>query len=1253
MSRRCSLVIGATPLLLCGVLLAGPLVVSAGKTPGARQAGTTTSPLSAASSQDARFAQADIKHKPEGNRLGAEAGAGLTPGAAAATAATATGPVRYPTNLGAKLPLESTGHRLTGARGGILYAPAAADNQSFREEVSALSAGIGVDYFDARIGTPGADLLATYSVVFTWVEFPYDDAGAFGDNLAEYVDAGGTVILGQWCCPTALNYLSGRIMEVGYCPVTAGSYGSGIYVGDGTSCIHADVTTYVASYRDNCTLQGDGVQDGSYHDGYLSHAYRPDQRVFYSAGSAIDYASGDWAQLIANMAVHCGEPRYGACCDDLTETCTDGVELRACGPARFAVDTLCADLDPACGAARGACCTGFACGPNIPAYICDLLNGSFQGPGSDCDPNPCTWGACCFADTSCAELNPTECSASAGMYMGNLIDCEDVECPQGAQYDECADAPIDTLTAGEMLTWIGSNLGATSDCAALAGPPEEWRAFETAEFLNVVIDYCGTAPSFANAYLVLEPSCPCSGEFAYASFWDNTSCGDGNLSIHWQQLPPGTYYWPILSEEGSAGPFTVHVNATASHGCGDGTCDYDEDCVTCPQDCGECVCGDGVCDAPVEDCVNCPEDCGVCTYCTPCFTNQTDDWIAHVSFGEIDHTTEAEAGGCSYGNYTELIALAPPGGTRELTVSFYSQGSWMQCVAAWFDWDQDGVFAEDERYALGCGVDATLTAEIAIPPDAALGDTRFRVLEQYADDPVDPCVQAVFGEAEDYTLRIGEISGACCVEDEPYCVESVLEIECTGTFLGNETSCDSADCQGDGIPDVCQLADNDCNLDDIPDDCQLAANDCNGNEVPDDCDLGSCAGEAWCADCNQNDTLDECDIAVCAGALWCNDCNANGVPDGCEEDCNDNQIPDDCDLADCDGSLWCQDCNANGAPDVCDLDGGGSADCQPNDIPDECEADCNDNRIPDDCDLRDCDGSFWCDDCQPDGVLDACQLWEPRARYTYQYDDGTHEDKLGLTSGGTIAWLNRFNVQDYESAVITSISLTWGAVPDGTPCTVYLWSDPNRDGSPTDAKVLASAATVVAHADTDVFTVVDITDTFVGPPGTGFFVGALLDQAAGEYPCAIDLDSYAERSWVMGDTGYHLDPNDLAGGDVEPILTEDTDYDGNWLIRAEGISAGPPPYDCNENGRPDECDLADGTSRDCDESGVPDECEWLCGDLDDDGDCDVDDFWLFAGAFGYCSEAPAYLLRADLDCGGCVTLADYRVWVQCYRAANP
>lgn len=47
--------------------------------------------------------------------------------------------------------------------------------------------------------------------------------------------------------------------------------------------------------------------------------------------------------------------------------------------------------------------------------------------------------------------------------------------------------------------------------------------------------------------------------------------------------------------------------------CGDNECNGNEDCKTCPEDCGKCppVCGDGECNGD-ENCQTCAQDCGKC-----------------------------------------------------------------------------------------------------------------------------------------------------------------------------------------------------------------------------------------------------------------------------------------------------------------------------------------------------------------------------------------------------------------------------------------------------------------------------------------------------------------------------------------------------------------------------------------------------------------------------------------------------------------
>jgi len=318
------------------------------------------------------------------------------------------------------------------------------------------------------------------------------------------------------------------------------------------------------------------------------------------------------------------------------------------------------------------------------------------------------------------------------------------------------------------------------------------------------------------------------------------------------------------------------------------------------------------------------------------------------------------------------------------------------------------------------------------------------------------------------------------------------------------------------------------------------------------------------------------------------DCNNNAVPDGCEldtNDCNGNLVPDDCDLA----AGTVDDCNANGVPDSCDIDQG-ALDCQGNGVLDECELagnDCNDNGLIDGCELT--DGAI---DCQPDGVLDACQV----DSQAYSWDDGTQEIGISAFPDGITGWINHFTALAGRET-IHEIHVAWGDIPNGTAATVYLWSDPNGDGDPTDAQVLASAATTVQYARTNVLSVVEITPTDVGSAGTSFFVGAIVDHSGlFASPAALDLSSSSQESWLVGWLpGFGVDPDALGTAPLPPALVDDVAGSGNLLVRA--VSLGGGADDCNDNAIPDVCDIAGGAD-DCDGNGVLDSCDLAAGGLD-------------------------------------------------------
>ena len=376
-------------------------------------------------------------------------------------------------------------------------------------------------------------------------------------------------------------------------------------------------------------------------------------------------------------------------------------------------------------------------------------------------------------------------------------------------------------------------------------------------------------------------------------------------------------------------------------------------------------------------------------------------------------------------------------------------------------------------------------------------------------------------------------------------------------------------------------------------------------------------------DCNDNGIPDACDIAGGTSA----DCNGNLIPDSCElatADCNGNGIPDDCDIA----SGAAGDCQGNGIPDSCEIAQGVVADVDSNGVPDGCE-DCNSNDVPDGIDIEKGTSA----DCQPDGIPDECQL-PSEELLVYAYDDADPEFWVS-SDAPNMAWLNNFTIEEGKERII-ALDIMFGIVPVGKPHKVCLWSDPNGDGNPDDAQVLASidvAASDVGQAS--VYTRVDIADIDLAP-GTSFFVGAILNGFAlgNDVPGPKDSNPPNGKSWLIGsDTA--VDANDLSRNADEFIRIDDLAgaFIGNWCIRAAGVSIA----DCNGNNIPDDCDIADGTSSDANKDGIPDECAPCTADLDLDGEVGPTDLSIVLSGWGTATPL------ADLDDDGDVDAADLLV----------
>ena len=213
---------------------------------------------------------------------------------------------------------------------------------------------------------------------------------------------------------------------------------------------------------------------------------------------------------------------------------------------------------------------------------------------------------------------------------------------------------------------------------------------------------------------------------------------------------------------------------------------------------------------------------------------------------------------------------------------------------------------------------------------------------------------------------------------------------------------------------------------------------------------------------------------------------------------------------------------------------------------------------------------------------------------TYQVDDGSSENALGLTNGGDIMWLNAFQVAE-GAGVITEISTVWGSsrgggLPTNKPVRLLLYEDPDDDGNPSDAVLLRQVDTQVQNPHTDQFTTESIPETSV--EGTFFIAALYQEQDAGTFPAPLDQSSdFQAASWIAAvDTPGGFNVDDLSENGIAPL--EGSEFEGNWLLRAEGVRS-------SQNEPPTARDDSDTTSE-----GTATTTDVLANDSDPDGNLD-------------------------------------------------
>ncbi|MGA0172197.1 MAG: right-handed parallel beta-helix repeat-containing protein [Phycisphaerales bacterium] len=382
-------------------------------------------------------------------------------------------------------------------------------------------------------------------------------------------------------------------------------------------------------------------------------------------------------------------------------------------------------------------------------------------------------------------------------------------------------------------------------------------------------------------------------------------------------------------------------------------------------------------------------------------------------------------------------------------------------------------------------------------------------------------------------------------------------------------------------------------------------------------------------------------------------------------DCNGNGIRDEVDLAECDGSPWCGDCNGNRRPDACDLLPGPST---------------FDPGI-----------AYWRFESPGDEIVPESPFEVPGVVL-----GATFSPEVPLAEIPASGRANLLSLEVGPSGRVKVADPMRILALGDTDFTIEAWvrldelagmQDPGKrqylvqrkpldaGGTKTDFAFLAQWGNSPLAADrrfgrTSGFTGRELSIQF----GTGAEVWCVTSNLRVERPgwhfISVAHRADPEEAWVrFGLDGefeeFLFDPESHLALPAPVIVAAHTSADGTYNQRIRGavdelritrrvLAPGElldrRPYgssgDCNVNGRPDDCDIADGTLSDVDRDGVPDECERTAcrGDLDDSGDVDGLDLAILFASWGGGG-------AADLDDSGVVDGLDltilFAAWGAC------
>ncbi|MFC2170456.1 carboxypeptidase regulatory-like domain-containing protein, partial [Calditrichota bacterium] len=124
-----------------------------------------------------------------------------------------------------------------------------------------------ITYLDGRTNTPTLETLQEYDVVITFSNFVYQNTVTLGNNIADYVDEGGALIVTVFALYPPNTGLGGRFNTDDYCPIVQSTGAFGLMVigdNDEGHPIMTDVGDVSGYYKVNGDLSEDAEEVAAY-----------------------------------------------------------------------------------------------------------------------------------------------------------------------------------------------------------------------------------------------------------------------------------------------------------------------------------------------------------------------------------------------------------------------------------------------------------------------------------------------------------------------------------------------------------------------------------------------------------------------------------------------------------------------------------------------------------------------------------------------------------------------------------------------------------------------------------------------------------------------------------------------------------------------------------------------------------------------------------------------------------------------------